>query len=158
MPACAPRLAAWRAKRPARRDRARRAPRPPLPPSPPSPLAAVLRDGGLAWHRVVARLLLGVLVLLAQLGAHAHAIGHATELPLARNAPAENGSDNGGGAQLAEFCAECLVLGSLGLGLVAQSGCVPFATASFDRPAPRSAAAAVAAALPPRCRAPPAAP
>jgi hypothetical protein len=112
-------------------------------------LAAAVRT------RLVPAVLLAVVLALVQTGALTHLIGHAAAAPQAQTSVPLQADGEGGGTDLPGYCVECIALGGLDLPL-AGSACTPLPPSRSDhRPDFLAGATALAAPLPPRCRAPP---
>ncbi|ATE61378.1 hypothetical protein [Thauera sinica] len=104
---------------------------------------------------LIARLLLALALVLAQTGALAHLVGHLADVPHARSERGSALSEDGAPAAIPDVCLDCLALGGLDLPLEGSPGHASFTAAGFAPPAAAPAAPARAAALRPRCRAPP---
>lgn len=118
------------------------------------PAAAAARRSR-AWQRLLAHALLALTLVLAQIGALAHVVGHlGGGAEHAGAATAQLDKDDAPADRLA-FCAECLALGGIDLPLAAQPGRSPLAPAAAAPRVARTANAHPTACARPRCRAPP---
>lgn len=121
--------------------------------NPPRPAFGRGLDAGA--RRLFGRLLLALALVLAQGGALTHFVGHFADVPHGRAGQSDTLRDDGP-ADLPGACADCLALAGIDLPLDGGHSHAPFVAAPHALPKGGAATPAQAAALPPRCRAPPA--
>lgn len=102
------------------------------------------------------RALLALALVLAQVGALSHLIGHVADAPHAQAAGyTDTLGDDQSPADALGLCLQCLALGGLDLPLGDHGGRVFAATSHHAQPGWQPSAAPAERAPPPRCRAPP---